>query len=238
MTKKIPFLIAFFCCVLSSLQAAEPLRVFIRAGNKTHGPGAHDFPQFLEQWRVLLEQRGAVCDGGLEFPSQDQLDRTDVLVLHAEEAGNIEGEERKNLEAYLKRGGGLVVVHAGAVSRDPDWYKAIIGGSWRFGVTKWLEAPMSLYFTDRENPITRDLSNFDIDDEIYYDMELLPEVQVLAAAYTPRRSILAGRETKKPRRGLRRRWPQKRGSIFTISSHRCGLMKTLSREAPTPTGLL
>lgn len=186
MTKKIPFLVAFFCCVLSSLQAEEPLRVFIRAGNKTHGPGAHDFPRFLEQWRALLEQRGAVCDGGLEFPTQNQLDKTDVLVLHAEEAGNIKGEERNHLEAFLKRGGGLVAVHAGAVSRDPDWYKGIIGGSWRFGTTKWLEAPMSLYFTDRENPITRDLSNFDIDDEIYYDMELLPEVRVLAAAYTPK----------------------------------------------------
>ncbi|MDP7105965.1 MAG: ThuA domain-containing protein, partial [Roseibacillus sp.] len=45
---------------------------------------------------------------------------------------------------------------------------------------------MSLYFTDRENPITKDLSNFDLEDEIYYDMDILPEVKVLAAAYTPR----------------------------------------------------
>lgn len=45
---------------------------------------------------------------------------------------------------------------------------------------------MSLYFTDRENPITKDLSNFDLDDEIYYDMEVLPEVKVLAGAYTPK----------------------------------------------------
>ncbi len=45
---------------------------------------------------------------------------------------------------------------------------------------------MSLYFTDRENPITRGASNFDIDDEIYYDMDIMPEVNVLAAAYTPK----------------------------------------------------
>ena len=36
---------------------------------------------------------------------------------------------------------------------------------------------MSLYFTDRENPITRGASNFDIDDEIYYDMDIMPEVK-------------------------------------------------------------
>ncbi len=166
--------------------AAEPLRVFIRAGAKSHAPGAHDFPQFLKDWVPLLNERGAKADGSLEFPTKEQLDKTDVLILHAQEAGNIKiGEERKNLMEYLKRGGGLVVIHAAAVSRDHDWFKTIIGGSWHFGQTKWLEAPMSLYFTDRENPITKDISNFDIDDEIYYDMDLLPEAKILAAAYTP-----------------------------------------------------
>lgn len=166
--------------------SAEPLRVFIRAGAKSHGPGAHDFPQFLKDWVPLLNERGAKADGALEFPTKEQLDKTDVLILHAQEAGNIKiGEERKNLMEFLKRGGGLVVIHAAAVSRDHDWFKTIIGGSWHFGQTKWLEAPMSLYFTDHENPITKDISNFDIDDEIYYDMDLLPEAKILAAAYTP-----------------------------------------------------
>jgi len=45
---------------------------------------------------------------------------------------------------------------------------------------------MSLYFTDLENPITKGVSNFDLDDEIYYDMDIMPEVEVLAAAYTPK----------------------------------------------------
>lgn len=166
--------------------AAEPLRVFIRAGAKSHGPGAHDFPQFLKDWVPMLNERGAKADGALEFPTKEQLDKTDVLILHAQEAGNIKiGEERKNLMEFLKRGGGLVVIHAAAVSRDHDWFKTIIGGSWHFGQTKWLEAPMSLYFTDHENPITKDISNFDINDEIYYDMDLLPEAKILAAAYTP-----------------------------------------------------
>ena len=62
---------------------------------------------------------------------------------------------------FLERGGGLVVIHAGTVSRDPDWFKGIVGGSWRNGTTKWLEGPMHLYFTDRDNPITKGASNFD-----------------------------------------------------------------------------
>jgi putative membrane-bound dehydrogenase-like protein len=168
--------------------AAEPLRVFIRAGKKSHGPGAHDFPQFLKDWVPMLNERGAKADGSLEFPTKEQLDKTDVLILHAQEAGNIQiGEERKNLLEFIARGGGIVTIHAGAVSRDPAWFKSIVGGSWNHErPTKWLEGPMHLYFTDRENPITKDMSNFAMDDEIYYDMDLLPECQILAGAYTPK----------------------------------------------------
>lgn len=182
---------------LHSSVAAEPLRVFIRGGKKTHPPGAHEHEQFVKDWVPLLNARGAKAEGGLEFPTKEQLDRTDVLILHAQEAGNIKiGEERKNLMEFLKRGGGLVVIHAAAVSRDHDWFKGIIGGSWHFGQTKWLEAPLSLYFTDRENPITKDISNFDLDDEIYYDMDMLPEAKILAAAYTPKAIDTGGKGNK------------------------------------------
>ncbi len=190
------FLLAALCLsslCLQSAVSADPLRVFIRAGKKSHGPGAHDFPQFLQDWVPLLNERGAKADGGLEFPTKEQLDKTDVLILHSQESGNIRiEEERKNLMEFLARGGGLVVIHAGAASRDHDWFKSVIGGSWHFGKTKWLEAPLSLYFTDHRNPITKDLSNFDLEDEIYFDMDLLPEARVLAAAYTPNTPQIKG----------------------------------------------
>jgi putative membrane-bound dehydrogenase-like protein len=165
--------------------AAGPLRVFIRSGPKTHGPGAHDHPAFLREWTTLLNERGAKATGGDTFPTAEQLAETDVLILNAPNAGDIQGPDRANLEAWLARGGGIVAIHAAAVSRDHDWFKTVIGGSWKHGQTRWLEGHMSVYFTDRENPVTRDCSNFDLDDEIYYDMELLPDIQVLAAAYTP-----------------------------------------------------
>ncbi len=209
-------LLSALCALPAS--AAEPLRVFIRAGAKSHGPGAHDFPQFLKDWVPMLNERGAKAEGGLEFPTKEQLDRTDVLVLHAQEAGNIKiGEERKNLMEFLKRGGGLVVIHAAAVSRDHDWFKGIIGGSWKFGQTKWLEAPLSLYFTDRENPITRHISNFDLDDEIYYDMEMLPEAKVLAAAYTPKAIDTGGKGNKEAQERAAEAVAKKKGvNIYDI----------------------
>jgi putative membrane-bound dehydrogenase-like protein len=188
-------LVSSFVIRHSSFAADAPLRIFIRSGPKSHGPGAHDYPQFLKDWVPLLIERGAKAAGKDGFPSKEEFDNTDVLILHAQEAGNISvGEERKNLLEFLKRGGGLVVIHAGAVSRDPEWFKTIAGGSWNHKTpTKWLEAPMSLYFTDRDNPITRDIGNFDIDDEIYYDMDILPESKILAAAYTPKARDTGGK---------------------------------------------
>lgn len=161
--------------------------MYIRSGPKSHGPGAHDYPRFLREWVPLLHGRGARAVGAEAFPTRAQLDETDVLVLHAQEAGNItDPAERQNLRAFLARGGGLVVIHAGAVSRDPDWFREVVGGSWRNGTTKWLEGPMHLYFVDRESPITKGVSNWAMDDEIYYDMDILPEARILAAAYTPK----------------------------------------------------
>ncbi len=174
-------------CLLSS--AAEPLRVFIRSGPKSHGPGAHDHPSFLRDWVPLLNERGAKATGGDDFPTQAQLDQTDVLIIHRDGGGDFKPEEKPLIEAFTKKGGGIVVIHAGTVANKPegsDYFKALIGGSWRRPDTKFLEGPMNLYFTDRENPITKDCSNFEMDDEMYYDMDLDPSIHVLAAAYTPK----------------------------------------------------
>jgi uncharacterized protein len=170
----------------SATAVQEPLRVFIRSGPKSHGPGAHDYPRYLKEWVPLLNERGARATGAETFPTKAQLDETDVVILHKQEAGNIDEADRKNLNEFLARGGGLVVIHAGTVSRDPDWFRGIVGGSWRNGTTRWLEGPMHLYFTDRESPITKGASNWEMDDEIYYDMDMLPEARVLATAYTPK----------------------------------------------------
>ncbi|MBP7142573.1 MAG: ThuA domain-containing protein [Opitutaceae bacterium] len=180
-------LAAIFVLACSIVPAAEaPLRVFIRSGPKTHGPGAHDYPRFLKEWVPLLNDRGALATGGNAFPTEAQLAETDVLILHAQEAGTIAAADRRTLDTFLKRGGGLVVIHAGVVSNDPEWFKSVVGGSWRNGSTRWLEGPMNLYFIDRFGPITRDVSNWAMDDELYYDLDLSPDAHVLATAYTPK----------------------------------------------------
>lgn len=82
--------------------AADPLRVFIRAGVKTHGPGQHDHPRFLGEYTQLLGQRGVQVDGAMEFPSAAQLEKTDVVVVFAADGMKITGENRTNFEKFLQ----------------------------------------------------------------------------------------------------------------------------------------
>src|SRR5215210_3733500 len=107
-------LVSLLITALSSFPtaAADPLRIYIRSGPKSHGPGAHDYPRFLKEWVPLLTERGAKATGSDAFPTKAQLDETDVLILHKQEAGNIDPADRVNLNDFLARGGGVVVIHA------------------------------------------------------------------------------------------------------------------------------
>ena len=162
-----------------------PLRIFIRAGPKTHGPGQHDGPSFLRDWKILLAQRGAKVDGVIGFPTPEQLANTDVLVMYAQNAGSIPPAQRAYLDTFLKRGGGIVVIHDAIASDDPDWFKTIVGGAWAYGRAGFFEGDISFYYLDHTNAITRDASNFDFDDEMYYHLDMLPEAHILAGTYTP-----------------------------------------------------
>lgn len=164
-------------------QDEPPLRVFLRAGVKTHGPGQHDHPRFLADWTMLLRERGAVVDGALEFPTEEQLARADVLVTYAAEGASIHDGERARLEHFLARGGGIVVVHDAVCGDDPQWFKTVVGGAWEHGRSRWYEGEMGLYFADREHPITAGVSNFDLSDEIYWELHMDPGAHVLANSF-------------------------------------------------------
>ncbi len=172
-----------------ALQAA-PLRVFIRGGVKTHGPEAHEHERFLNDWQKLLTERGIKTNGAKDWPTADQLEDTDVLVMYAQDGANANDEQKKNLAKFTKRGGGIVVIHTALVGNDPAWWKSVIGGAWVQGKTKWHEGPMELKFADVNkrsgaNPITAGAVDFKMDDEIYYQVDIGPDVRVLAESDTP-----------------------------------------------------
>jgi uncharacterized protein len=172
-----------------AMQTPAPLRIFLRGGPKTHGPagnGLHDHEVWVKEWQPLLTSRGAKVDGGLQFPTAAQLESTDVLVMFAANAGTILGDQRAALEAFLKRGGGIVVLHDALVAgQDPQWFKTIVGGAWENKVAKYFEGENTFYYTSPEHPITKGASNFRITDEVYWDLHMMPQTNVLAASMQP-----------------------------------------------------
>ncbi|MBK8181237.1 MAG: ThuA domain-containing protein [Planctomycetes bacterium] len=178
-----PWFALVAACLLALTSSAQaPLRVFLRGGPKTHGPGEHDHPAFVADWQPA-RGRGAVVEGALRFPTREELEHTDVLVLYAAEAGSIHGEERAVLEAYLARGGGLVAIHDAVCGDDPHWFKTVVGGAWEHGHAKWATGTTDLYVRDFDHPITRGVANWRFEDELYTELHLEPDAHVLMAGF-------------------------------------------------------
>jgi hypothetical protein len=71
----------------------RPIHIYIRSGLKTHGEGAHDYPQFSADWSKLLTDKGALVDGSYHFPSAQELANTDVMVMYKGDAGYMTASE-------------------------------------------------------------------------------------------------------------------------------------------------
>jgi type 1 glutamine amidotransferase len=191
MKRSATLLLVLLATSLSSglAQTPAPLRIFLRGGPKTHGPadnGQHDGPTFLREWQPLLTSRGAKVDGALKFPTAEQLEATDVIVMFTANGGAIQGDDRANLMKFLKRGGGIVCLHDCVVTpQEPHWFKTIVGGSWENGVAWYFEGDNTYFYVNTEHPITKGASNFAINDEVYWNLHMMPDAQILAASMQP-----------------------------------------------------
>jgi type 1 glutamine amidotransferase len=166
-------------------QAPAPMRIYIRSGLKTHGPGQHDYPQYLADWSKVLTERGAIVDGSLHFPTAAELANIDVMVMYKGDAGAMTPDEKATLEAYLKRGGGLVSFHDTLCGPDPEYYSSIVGGAKKHGEVNYtLEADVPYTIADKTNPIMQGMSDFTIKDEAFFLMTWAksPAIKVLATA--------------------------------------------------------
>src|ERR1051325_5441310 len=93
--KRLLMIFALFLFVVTV--HADPLRVFIRAGKKTHGPNQHEHEKFLADWKVLLAERGMKTDGALDWPTAEQMKNTDVIIVHAQSGGDATDEQKANV---------------------------------------------------------------------------------------------------------------------------------------------
>ena len=166
-------------------QNVNGMHIYIWGGLKSHGPGQHDYPQFLADWSKLLTERGAVVDGALHAPSSADLEHTDVVVIYKGDAGYLSDSAKAALEAYVKRGGGLVSLHDSLCGPDPAYFATLVGGAKLHGEVNYtLDAQIPYTVVDAANPIMKEMSDITIQDEAFFLMTWAknPEIHVLATA--------------------------------------------------------
>lgn len=169
-------------------QNPNGMHIYIWAGLKSHLPGQHDYPQLLADWSKLLTEHGAVVDGALHPPTSEDLEHTDVVIIYKGDAGYPIEERKAALEAYVKRGGGLVNFHDSLCGPDPQYLSTLLGGAKKHGEVNYtLDAPIHYTIVDQSNPIMKDMTDITILDEAFYNMTWAkdPGIHVLATAAIP-----------------------------------------------------
>jgi type 1 glutamine amidotransferase len=169
-------------------QNPNGMHIYLRAGLKSHGPGLHDYPQFLADWSKILTEHGAVVDGSLHAPSAAELAHTDVLVIYKGDAGYMDDSEKAALEAFVKRGGGLVSLHDSLCGPDPAYFASLVGGGKKHGEVNYtLGADIPYTIVDKSSPIMSGMSDITIFDEAFFNMTWAkdPPIHVLATVVIP-----------------------------------------------------
>ncbi len=183
--------VALLAAVLPVLaQKEKPLRVLIRADDKLHSNGEPDRSKFLQDWTMLLNERGAVATGVSRFPSREQLDKSDVIIINAQEGNNLAPEDRKNLERFIRRGGGIVALHDAISGTNGVWFKTLVGGAIDPSRSRRSIGLTGLYFQDYQHPITQGLSNFDLDDSALHPVLLSPDANILATTFHTAKEVV------------------------------------------------
>jgi putative heme-binding domain-containing protein len=162
--------------------AGKPLRILLCAGPKDHGIDEHDYPLWLDRWsRLLGVADGVTISTNVGFPSARQLESADVTIFYSSNPG-WDTDAGKLLDAYQKRGGGLVYLHYGIEGgADPLGLAERVGLS--FHASAFRHGEMDLVFSDTTHPITQGFSRLNFVDESYWALKGDPSrIHVLAGS--------------------------------------------------------
>ncbi|HEV2294733.1 MAG TPA: PQQ-dependent sugar dehydrogenase [Tepidisphaeraceae bacterium] len=108
----------------------RPLRITLVAGPKDHGPGEHDYPAWQKSWEQLLKGgEGLTISTAWQWPTVEQFEQADVLMFYFWNH-QWTPERYEQLDAYLARGGGIVLLHAACIA-DADPESPPSGSVWR-----------------------------------------------------------------------------------------------------------
>ncbi len=170
-------------------QAADAkIKVLLLAGDDV--PKAHVWQEMSSATRDVLEQSGKfdvkVCEDSAILESASALKRYDLVFLTSFNATTptLSDVAKENLLNFVKGGKGFAVSHLASASFK-EWpeFKKLCGRNWIMGTSG--HNPRSVFkvtITDKDSPITKGLSDFQQDDELYAKLQGDAPIHVLATA--------------------------------------------------------
>ena len=141
-----------------SVAITRPLKIVWIAGKQDHGKGEHDYPAAQKMWISILNQSPEISvSDARDWPDEKQFSAADVLVFcfrnHDWSAARL-----KQLDDFMARGGGVVILHAASISdSNPERLAETIGLASHPKRSKYLHTPLDLKFAAIVNPITEKL---------------------------------------------------------------------------------
>jgi putative heme-binding domain-containing protein len=154
------------------------VNIVLVAGPKDHGPGEHDYPAWQRRWKDLLRKTpGVRVSTAWEWPQQGHWDLADVIVFYF--WNHDWNEERyKQLDRFLLKGGGVVVLHSASIAdQEPEKLAQRLGLAFQPGRSKYRHGALELKFNpktsrtfENSDKIMAGLSKASFVDESYWPM--------------------------------------------------------------------
>lgn len=182
--------LVWLCVVPANAQKKAPngTRVLLLTGGQRQHHGYRDQALYLAN---VLEDTGryevTLCEDAaiLETPA---MQKYGVLIVNADRRDpefKFTQSQQEALLRHVKDGHGYISIH-GADNAPADWlpeWRQMLGGIYSHvglpdGKTK--KGKFLVKITDTASPVTQGLKDFELSDELYYHMQMLPEVQPLA----------------------------------------------------------
>lgn len=185
------FMILAFSATESLAQKKAPKgdKILLLTGGQRQHHGYREQALYLSQaledtgrYEVTLAEDGAILETAA-------MAKYDLIIVNADRRDpefKLTKSQQEALLAWVKAGHGYVSIH-GADNAAPDWipeFRTMLGGVFsHVGLPdgKVRKGHYTIKIVDTGHPITKGLTDFPLDDELYYQMQMEKGVEPLAA---------------------------------------------------------
>ena len=176
-----------FCAPAGAAEKPAQIKVLLITGDDVD---VHPWREMSETTREILVKTEKfdvrVCEDPYILESETALKAYDVIVftIFSRRIKMLPGQAQENLLNFVEGGKGFFVQHLASASYGKwDEFGKLSGRKWVMGTSG--HGPRAVFkakVTNKEHPITAELEDFDVDDELYAKLQGTGDINVLVQA--------------------------------------------------------